>query len=135
MPWWTWGATAALFLAIVWLSSLGGMAEPDDEAVLSPAQMRFVEAEGFEDVVDLVMGNCAMCHTAEPAYDGIHHAPKGVVLETEAQVAAHAREIYLQAGLSRAMPPPNASWMEPEDRMVIVRWYRTATGAMLASGS
>ncbi|WP_137701334.1 urate hydroxylase PuuD [Marimonas lutisalis] len=132
MPWWTWGVTAMLFLAIVWLSSLGNGAAPEEEAALTPAQARFAEAEGFGDVVDLVMGNCSMCHATEPGYPGIGHAPKGVILETEAQVAAHAREIYLQAGLSNAMPPPNASWLEAADRRVIQRWYRAATGTDLA---
>jgi len=132
MPWWTWGATVALFLACVWLSTLGGDA-PEEEAALTPAQQRFVAAEGWDDVYGLVLGNCSMCHAAEPGFDGIGHAPKGVILETEAQVAAHAKEIYLQAGLSHAMPPPSASYLEPEDRQAIVRWYRTAMGAEMAS--
>ena len=134
MPWWTWGATAGLFVAIVWLSSLGNGAEADEEAALTPGKMRFAEAEGFEDVAGLIMGNCSMCHAAEPGFDGIGHAPKGVMLETEAQIAAHAKEIYLQAGLTSAMPPPNASYLEPEDRQAIVRWYRAATGVQMASG-
>ncbi len=74
-----------------------------------------------------------MCHAAEPGYDGVTHAPKGVVLESEAQVAARALEIYLQAGRSVAMPPANVSWMEPEEREVIVRWYRGAGALALAS--
>ncbi len=131
-PWWTWGVTVVLFLACVWLSTLGSEA-PEEEAALTPAQQRFAEAEGFEDVAGLIMGNCSMCHAAEPGFDGIGHAPKGVMLETEAQIAAHAKEIYLQAGLSHAMPPPSASYLEPEDRQMIVRWYRAATGTEMAS--
>ena len=50
-----------------------------------------------------------MCHTAEPAWPGVHRAPKGVILETDAEIAAHAREIYLQAGRSHAMPPGNVT--------------------------
>ena len=64
-----------------------------------------------------------MCHASEPAWDGIAVAPKGVLLETEAQVAAHAREIYLQAGRSHAMPPANVSYMEPSERAQIVLWF------------
>ncbi|MDQ2094881.1 urate hydroxylase PuuD [Rhodalgimonas zhirmunskyi] len=135
-PWWTWGATVALFLAIMWLSSLGNGVEVEEEAALTPAltpaQARFVEAEGFGDVYDIVQGNCAMCHTAEPAYDGVYHAPKGVILTGEGDVARYAREIFLQAGVSSAMPPPNASWMEAGDRALIARWYRAATGAQMA---
>ena len=57
-----------------------------------------------------------MCHTAEPGWPGVHRAPKGVILETDAQIAAHAREIYLQAGRSHAMPPGNVSEIEPAER-------------------
>jgi uncharacterized membrane protein len=134
MPWWTWGVTFLLFMAIIWLSTLGngGESEGAEEAALTPTQTQFVQAEGFADVFDLVQGNCSMCHTEQPAYDGITHAPKGVIFDTEAQVAAHATQIYLQAGRSEAMPPPSASYLEPEDRQTIVRWYRAATGTKLA---
>ena len=76
---------------------------------------------GFEDVVGIVQGRCSMCHAAEPGWEGMHWPPKGVVLETEAQIAHEARRIYLQAGVSHAMPPGNLSYMEPEERAAIVR--------------
>jgi uncharacterized membrane protein len=52
--------------------------------------------------------------------------PKGVVLETPAQVAHEAKRIALQSGYSHAMPPGNLSNMEPEERALIVEWFRTA---------
>ena len=67
-----------------------------------------------------------MCHAREPVWQGILWAPKGVLLETEADIARHARAIYVQAGLSHAMPPANVTFMEPEDRAALVRWYRAA---------
>ena len=53
--------------------------------------------------------------------------PKGVVLETEADVARHAEQVYLHAGASQAMPPPNAIQMDREARALIVAWYRNAS--------
>ncbi|UYV37699.1 urate hydroxylase PuuD [Rhodobacteraceae bacterium D3-12] len=132
-PWWTWGATAALFAAIVWLSTLGPDMPAPEEEVMGPGAVKFAEAEGFEGVYYIVAGRCSMCHAEEPGYDGILHAPKGVVLETEAQVARYAKDIYLQAGMSVAMPPANVSYIEPDERLAIVRWYRAATGAEMAS--
>jgi uncharacterized membrane protein len=67
-----------------------------------------------------------MCHMAEPAWDGLLWAPKGVHLDTPEQIAHHAREIYLQAGVSHAMPPANLSYMEETERAQIVAWYRAA---------
>jgi len=77
-------------------------------------------------VQDIVLGRCSMCHSAEPFYEGILWPPKGVRLETEAQIARHAREIYLHAGISHAMPPANVSYMEEAERAKIAAWYRSA---------
>lgn len=53
-------------------------------------------------------------------------APKGVYLETPGDVARHADQIYVQAGLSHAMPPPNAIQMDPEARRMIIVWVQEA---------
>ncbi len=127
-PHWTWIATVLLFLAIVWLSSLRP-APVEAHAALPPSAHRFAVAEGFTEVTDIVASRCAMCHAAEPAYDGIHWAPKGLRLETPEQIALEARRIYVQAGLTHTMPPANASFMEPAERERIIAWYRAATGA------
>ncbi|MBS8226890.1 urate hydroxylase PuuD [Vannielia litorea] len=127
-PHWTWAATALLMVVIAWLSTAGG-GETYEEAearALSPYEQKFTQAAGFEDAFYAVVGNCSMCHAREPSWDGLHWAPKGVVLETEADVARHAEEVYLQAGRSHAMPPPNAIQMDPEARAQIVAWYRDA---------
>lgn len=79
----------------------------------------------FEEARDVVMSRCSMCHAAEPAWDGIHWAPKHVLLDTDASIANHAREIYLQAGVSHAMPPGNVTDIPPEERATLVRWYRS----------
>ncbi len=124
-PHWTWGVTVVLFLVCVWLSTAPqfGMAEAE-EAQGAPA--RFVAAEGFDEVQDIVLGRCSMCHAAEPVWEGIYWPPKGVRLETEAQIARQAREIYLQSAVSHAMPPANVSWMEEGERAKIAAWYRAA---------
>ena len=124
-PWWTWGATVLLFLAAAWLSAAPpAPAGEEAEARLSPAATRFAAAAGFEEVTGIVQGNCSMCHAAEPGFEGISRAPRGVMLETPGQIAEHARQIFLQAGVSHAMPPPSASFIEPADRAAIAAWYR-----------
>lgn len=126
--WWTWGATALLFIIIIALSlaPLRGM-EEEVEARLTPAAERFAAADGFEDVTDLVLGNCSMCHTPEPYVEGLGVAPKGVRLDGPSWVATHAQGIYFHAGVSHAMPPGPYNYMTDEDRAVIVAWYRNAT--------
>jgi uncharacterized membrane protein len=123
-PHWTWGVTVILFLVIAWLST--APMRVTDEQAMRGAALTYASADGFEDVVGIVQGRCSMCHAAEPAWEGMLWPPKGVVLETEAQIAQEARRIYLQSGITHAMPPGNLSWMEPAERAAIVRWFRGA---------
>ncbi len=127
-PTWTWLVTALLFLAIIWLSS-APMYKPVEEAEaqpLTPYEQRYASANGFEEAHDIVLGRCSMCHAREPVWEGILWAPKGVLLETKADIARNAQQIYLQAGITHAMPPANVTYMEPEDRQAIVRWFKSA---------
>ncbi|MBG6159398.1 putative membrane protein [Labrenzia sp. EL_159] len=129
-PMWTWLVTAILFVAIIHLSMApmwsADSLEVSESRTLNPTEQAFASAKGFEDVMAIVPGRCSMCHSREPFYEGIYWAPKGVVLETEADVVRAAREIYLQAGVTNAMPPANVSYMEPEERRKIIEWYRNA---------
>lgn len=128
--WWTWLITALLFICVMWLSTAPLTQDTYEESearVLSASELKFAEATHFEDVMNVVPGRCAMCHAREPYYDGIARAPKGILLETEADVAAAASQIYLQAGVTHAMPPANVTYMEPEERKLIVQWFREAT--------
>ena len=93
---------------------------------MNGATLRYASAQGFDDVVSIIQGRCSMCHAAEPSFDGINYAPKGVVLETPAQIAHEAQRIYLQAGLTHAMPPANLSYIEPQERAAIVLWIQAA---------
>ena len=125
-PTWTWAATALIFLAIMWLST-APLFQPVEEAEarhLTPASSRSSRAPAStrSTASSPAAAPCAM--RAEPLYDGIRWAPKGVLLETKADVARAARQIYLQAGVTHAMPPANVSHMEEAERQRIVSWYR-----------
>ncbi len=126
-PHWTWLLTALIFVTIAWLSTLSKPADQDDMALTS-AGHSFAMAPEFEQVANVVIGNCSMCHGADPSWDGILWAPKGVMLENPVQIANQAREVYLQAGITHAMPPPSASYMSDEDRALIVQWFKGVSG-------
>ncbi|KAA9005689.1 urate hydroxylase PuuD [Histidinibacterium aquaticum] len=129
-PWWTWAATVLLFIGIAWLSTAPLRQETYEEAEarpLTPLESRFAEAEGFDAAHDIVVGRCSMCHAREPVWGSMQWAPKGVLLETRSDVARNARAIYLQAGVTHAMPPGNLTAMEPEHRAALRAWYLAAT--------
>ncbi|UYP69180.1 urate hydroxylase PuuD [Thalassobacter stenotrophicus] len=125
-PVWTLGASAVIFVLIMWLSSAPMFRDYDWQAeVIVPEQMQYiVEAEGYGEVHDIVMGRCSMCHNPEPTWSGMMWPPKAVRLDNDAQIALNARAIYLHAGLSNAMPPGNVTGMTDDERTQIVRWYR-----------
>ncbi|WP_378948569.1 urate hydroxylase PuuD [Mesorhizobium sp. ANAO-SY3R2] len=124
-PHWTWFAATLLFIVIMWLSTVPKVLTGEDKNAAVTTQP-FVAAAQFPAVRDTVLGRCAMCHAAEPSYEGIYHAPKGVILETDGAIAEHAREIYLQAGRSHAMPPGNVTQITPQERALLVAWYEQA---------
>jgi len=125
---WTWIVSLLLFGLIAWISTLGIPAtnEQSKSTKLSASHQRLTQHAKFDDVVEIIVSRCSMCHAAEPLWEGIRVPPKGVKLETEEDVATHAREIYLHSGVSRAMPPGNMTGLEERDRALLVKWYREA---------
>ena len=123
-PTWTWLVAGILFIVIIWLSTMPSLLT--GEPKVAAANQALVASQHFPAVRDTVMGRCAMCHAAEPSYEGIYHAPKGVVLDTDAAIANHAREIYLQAGRSHAMPPANVTQITDKERALLVAWFDEA---------
>lgn len=123
-PTWTWLASAILFVIIVWLSTVPRVLT--GEPKVSAEAEKLIASAHFSAVRDTVLGRCSMCHAAEPSWEGIYHAPKGVMLDTDQGIAEHAREIYIQAGRSHAMPPANVTEITPEERALLVAWYQDA---------
>lgn len=123
-PTWTWLAAAVLFVVIIWLSTAPKLLT--GEVKTSSAAQVYVASAHFPAVRDTVLGRCSMCHAAEPSYEGIYHAPKGVMLDTDAGIAEHAGEIYLQAGRSHAMPPANVTQITDKERALLVAWFEGA---------
>ncbi|EFO30058.1 class I monoheme cytochrome c [Roseibium sp. TrichSKD4] len=133
-PTWTWAVTAILFILIIQLSMAPLWSDDSydhsENRPLTKTEQVFANAAHMDDVMAIVPGRCAMCHAREPYYEGIYWAPKGVVLETKADIVAAANEIYLQAGVTNAMPPANVSHMETSERQTIIEWYRDAKSKM-----
>ncbi len=125
-PHWTWAVTVVLVIVIAWLSTVrdGETWQEAEARPLTAYEENFVTAASFDAAFDTVIGHCSMCHAREPVWGSLQWAPKGVYLETPADVARHAGQIYLQAGVSLAMPPPNALQMDAEARATLVAWVR-----------
>ncbi|WP_426238815.1 urate hydroxylase PuuD [Pararhizobium sp. DWP1-1-3] len=125
-PTWTWIVTLIIFIVIIWLSTVPKVLTGEDKAEVSPAFQQFAANAHFPAVKDAISTRCSMCHSAEPVYEGINRPPKGVVLENDAEIASHAREIYIQAGRSHAMPPGNITDMTSDERKLLTAWFESA---------
>ena len=78
-PTWTWAATAILFIAVMGISTapLYSQAELENaERPLTPIEQQRATAGGFEEVEDIVLGRCSMCHAREPVWDGCSGRPR-----------------------------------------------------------
>ena len=122
--WWTWAVAAACILLAVWISVLTVSRLRDQlgyEPLPEPVQLAGV-APAPQPVVDVVLSRCSMCHAAEPVWDGIPSAPKGVRLDAPDTITRNQEEIYMQAVLTRAMPPNNVTEMQDSERKVLRDW-------------
>jgi len=81
----------------------------------------------FAQVQSIVAERCAVCHAAKPTYAGFTEAPKGVLLDSPADIVAHAQAINQQSVQSKAMPIGNLTNMTDAERAVLGGWI--AAGA------
>ncbi len=123
-PHWTWAATVIIFICIMWLSTAPMFRTAEASPMPEPARSVLVGHPDFAEVRRIVAIRCSGCHAREPLWQAVYWPPKGVVLEHDDDMARLARAIYVQSGITSAMPPANVTFMEPEEREVIARWYR-----------
>ena len=118
-PLWPYAAVAGAAAALMIVLSLLGRPAALQAATPAPA---------FAAARDIVASRCAVCHAAQPAWPGLAAAPKGVVLDTDAAIRRHARQIALQAAASRAMPPgAHADALSETERALLAAWASAET--------
>lgn len=84
----------------------------------------FADDDDGTDALAIVRRHCLACHAAEPTHPAMRETPKGVVLETIADVKKHARTIEQQTVVSKAMPLGNETAMTDAERAALGRWLK-----------
>ncbi|MEF2070557.1 urate hydroxylase PuuD [Consotaella aegiceratis] len=132
---WCWGVAAVLFVVIIALSGFpgwnAGSPEADDTAAhewTQDPQLALATSPEFADATMIVQSRCSMCHAREPLWPGVSHAPRDVLLETEADIVHNWTRIETQAVRSHAMPPGNVTELEPEERLALAQWIASGDG-------
>lgn len=85
--------------------------------------MEASNAEIFASVQQVVQQRCASCHAAKPTQAGFSAPPKGIILESAADISKHATTIYQQTVVSKAMPIANLTKITEEERALLAQWY------------
>lgn len=126
MKWWMWCVIVILFILIMWLSMVGmlGCLLEEVEVIILLEGQCFVQVEGFEEVIDIVLGCCFMCYVCELFYDGIYCVFKGVILEISGDIVVYVQVIYVQLGVMYVMFFVNVSWMEEVECVKVVVWFK-----------
>ena len=78
----------------------------------------------FAEVQPIFQVRCQSCHATRPTQQGFAAPPKGVVLETQAELRNHAASINRQVWLTRVMPPGNLTEITEDERRLIARWVK-----------
>lgn len=94
---------------------------------IAPSRTTPAGRVAFADVERIVRMRCAPCHAATPTQPGITTAPKGVLLDTPAQIVANAAGIRAQAVDTNAMPLGNLTAMTDDERSKLGAWLRAGT--------
>lgn len=91
--------------------------------VLTAPQVKQIVANvSDQDALSITQTRCIMCHSSKPTQQGFAEAPKGVKLETVAELKRYAPLIDLQAVKSNAMPLGNVSGMTADERSRLGQW-------------
>jgi len=128
-PWWAWGVAAGALWIAFWIAM---SASPGMRSTLGLGELPAEHAASADlpkapdDVVAVVESRCSMCHAAEPVWEGIGEAPKGVRLDSPENIQRFASAIRMQAVLTHAMPPNNLTEITPEERETLARWLGVA---------
>lgn len=114
------GSPVALVLGLGLLAVIAIAIAPAPMAAMAPVQMS--HAAQFAQVVHIVESRCATCHAAKVTQPGFIAAPKGIMLDTPARIAAQATLIDQQVA-SRAMPLANLTAMTDQERQLVMAWH------------
>jgi uncharacterized membrane protein len=106
---WSIPVTAALALAV-----LAILIRPQEESSAGTPPVAFAQ------VARIVEERCAACHSDRPTR--VDAAPKGLVLDTPAEIKAQAEAIDRQTVQTKAMPLGNVTAMTQAEREVLGRW-------------
>ncbi len=111
VKWWLPAAGVALLLALI----VTMRPVPPPPPAPGEAQVSFTE------VKQIIDQRCVACHAAHPTQQGFAQPPKGVTLETPAQIGQHVTKMAETVG-NKYMPLANLTAMTDAERQQVLLW-------------
>jgi uncharacterized membrane protein len=93
----------------------------DSASTTEPASAAAALMGRYERIHQIIEQRCISCHALKPTQPGFVVAPKGFIMETEAQVRAQLPLIATQVS-SHVMPIGNLTGMTEEERTEMLGW-------------
>lgn len=78
----------------------------------------------FEQIHPIVQARCLSCHGTHPTDDIFSDPPKGLILETEAQMQRVLPQLYQQVVVAKTMPLINKTKITDEERILLGQWIK-----------
>ena len=110
--------------AVGWLAGLSAVALVGLLVLTAPIK-RAIPSDllvSDDEVITITRTHCIMCHSRHPTHEAFNQPPKGVVLETLAQIRQYAPLIEQQAVKSDTMPLGNQTNITAEEREKLGAW-------------
>jgi uncharacterized membrane protein len=93
--------------------------------ITAPAGPASSKAVSNEQVAAITSKHCIMCHADKPSHESFDEAPKGVKLETLAELRKFAPLVLKQAVETQTMPLGNETEMTNNERQALGRWLKS----------
>ncbi len=108
---------------MLWMSGYGILIALFIALFPKPVEQKSGAGVKFPDVKRVIEAKCAVCHAAQPNFQGFNAPPKNVMLETADQIRLLAQQINQQTVVAKAMPPGNLTQLTDDERALIGAWF------------
>jgi uncharacterized membrane protein len=115
-----WTLIAGMLLLLGTAAALRPAPALRTQAAADPA---LTAASRHDRARQILQARCVACHAVHPTFAGIAAAPKGLILEDDAQIESKLPLLILQVE-SRVMPIGNVTAMTEGERMELLGWFQ-----------
>jgi uncharacterized membrane protein len=112
------------FNAYSWAAPVAGIALACAISLTAPKPASGTLSVADVEVTRIIAHHCVSCHAKKPTHPGFAEAPKGIGLESLAELRQYASLVRAQAVQTNAMPLGNETRMSARERDALGAWLK-----------